>query len=160
MMTNYWGIVAATLFAGYMGWQGYSIGQKVEMSKWQARIMEQEDAALKALTQQRELARSRMQEQQQAMIGALNERDREIERLSAANINLSTRGLYVKCPQSNNSRVPGTAEDTKVDGGAPGRVRLSQEDERRLISIADDAQRVVVQYNTCRAVLSEYAILE
>ena len=67
----------------------------------------------------------------------------------------ANHGLWINaqnCANSNDAAV-GRTEDPGIDGGATGRIRLPGQIEQDLWGFAADAQRVVIQYETCRRAL-------
>jgi hypothetical protein len=110
---------------------------------------------------QRELAR-REAEHLAVLADVERSKNEEIKKLSADIDRLGSRGLYVaapRCPSQTGSGLP-EAGDSGAPGSASDRIRLSEEDERSLISIASDAQRVVQQYDACRRTLSNLAVIQ
>jgi len=124
--------------------------------EWQKDIiarMAERDEEMEAL-RKRSLEMQRVNERNNKQ---LEERHNEkIQKLNSSIVKLRNRGLYVTATACSDSGT-GEAKGTGVGGKTPNRIRLSEEDEGSLIRIAEDAQGVVAQYETCRERLSGIA---
>lgn len=148
------GILLAGLI-GYLGLSQYQKGKSHGQAVWEMKYTQLQLQHQSALAEKERELRMRQAEQQVALIKLEDKYREEVEHRDAAISNLSNRGLYVtqtRCPTTGNG-LP-KAENTGPAGRPTDRVRLSAEDERSLVAIADDAQRVVEQYNRCRAALT------
>lgn len=136
----------------------YSNGREAERIVWELKEQKQLASYRKELAEKQQELISRDREYQTNLAKMENALDEANKKRDADVRALSARGLYVRakgCPAPD-SRVS-YAENTSPPSSGADRVRLSEEDERQLIAIANDAQRVVEQYNACRQVLGTLA---
>lgn len=134
---------------GFAGYKVHQDGRAVERAIWQEKALKvaQENeasllAAHKLAAMQRAQHEKQLQEVTDVKREKINALERDITRLSRS-------GLYIPtsaCPDSGT----GETQDPSGTGGTSGRIRLPSEIEEDLISLAYDAQRVVVQYEGCR----------
>ena len=100
-------------------------------------------------------------EQEKNLNKVIDDKDQAITKLQKAEHDARTvnRGLWVNsgaCRGSAAVPVRNNAGAGLTSGGA-GRVRLSLQDEHDIRLAFGDAQRVVIQYNACRARLKSIA---
>lgn len=149
------GLLLASL-VGYGGYKVHEDGRMVERAIWQERELKQQEAAKEALLNAHKLAAFQAAEHRKQLEELTNAKKQAIKTLKRDVADLSKRGLYITasaCPD------PGSTEaaDTSGVSSTPGRIRLPFETETNLISMAEDAQQVVIQYNACRAELMQIA---
>lgn len=155
-------IIAALLFAVFAGFSGYNIGQKVERSEWQQRELKVQEEGEKKAAERRAANAAIRLKQDTKLAEVIDAKDKENTKLRTDIANLSKRGLYVTATKCKDDRagVSGEAYSPGFVPGATGRVRLPEQAESDLISLAQDAQLVVQQYNQCRGVLSELVTVQ
>ncbi len=88
-----------------------------------------------------------------------DDKQKDIEQLSASIRDVRNTGLYVPKNRTGNDsgKVPTKGEGITVVAGRADRERLPRQVEEDLISLVEDAQKQgVIQLRECRAMLSEY----
>lgn len=129
----------------------YNKGKARAALEWELKVTQIEMQHQKALSAAlAEHKRAALKHQQMLMELERKREEANIER-DAAVADLAKRGLYVSAPKCPSNH--GVSDDGATRATAGGRVRLSSEDEKNLIAIADDAQKVVIQYRECRELL-------
>lgn len=152
-------VLPGLVVAGLIGFAGYKVredGRLVERAIWQERELKQQAEAREALMSAHKLAAFQAAAHRQRLEELTNVKRQAIKTLERDVVDLRSRGLYITakaCPE------PGASEasDSSGAGSPSGRIRLPAKAEDDLISLAEDAQRVVIQYNACRTELMEIA---
>lgn len=152
-------VLPGLIAAGLIGYAGYKVredGKLVERAIWQERELKQQEAAREALLRAHMLATHQAAAHRKQLEELTNAKKQAIKTLERDVVDLRKRGLYITasaCPD------PGASEATDTSGASSpaGRIRLPLEAEAGLISLAEDAQRVVIQYNACRTELMQIA---
>lgn len=144
--------IAVGLIAGSW-YQGYQHGKKIERAEWVEKNA-QRDALLANELGEAMAAKARIEDENtDNLMRIIDDKDAALDKLNRDLVN--TRGLYIRakntsCPAN---AVPGKAESTGESGGGAGRERLPEPVEAGLWKLAADAQKVVIQYETCRQAL-------
>ena len=128
-------------------------GRKIERGVWLQEQSDYQQALAKELGEAMQRKADLERENLKSIAKAINEKDSSIAKLEH-DIN-ATRRLYVaaenkKCSPRDLSRK---AESTGQSGGKAVRVELSEQDAENIRRDYTDAQRVVIQYEACRAAL-------
>lgn len=131
-------------------------GRKVERAKWLQEQSDYQQQLAKEMGEamQRKAAIESINNENVARV--INEKDEALKKLEndIAAIRASNGGMYVYAKACGNKRtMPGKAEGASKPDSATDRIRLSDEDAENIQRDYRDAQRVVVQYDTCRAAL-------
>ena len=143
--------LVVVIVLGFIGSAIHNNGRQVERAIWQAKALDEasvHEAQLKAAWALAEA----LEEQHQEKIQEIKHvKEQAIEKLNRDIADISARGLYIPTPRPD----PRTQEtkDTSGVSGSADRVRLPPEIETGLLDLARDAQRVVVQYESCRSAL-------
>ena len=145
-------LIPGLLVAGlvyYGGYKAYDNGRSVERAVWQEKFLKEETAAKEALLLAQAAAHYQEEQHRKQLEELTDAKKRAIKNLKSDIASLSRRGLYIEatsCPDIG----AGETESTGQSSGGTGRVRLPQQAEGDLISLAEDAQQVVIQYQACR----------
>ena len=147
------GLLVAGLVA-YGTYQAYDFGRDVERGEWAEKQHLAEVAhrfELEVLADAAELAVMAHQLKLEEIRNAKKDAVAKLEHDVAV---VSARGLFVIAKSCD----PGEAEAVGTSGSGSGasRTRLPEATERDLISLAEDADKVVFQYLGCRSELLEH----
>lgn len=154
--------------AGFVWWMAstihdniYNDGRAVERAEWlgkeEKRNSELAEAivdASQALAAEREKQTNALTEALQNEITAKNKLHNDIDTIRRAN-----RGLWIDAKNCANQATGKSSDENQsasIGDGGTGRVRLPEEIEFDLWKYSEDAQKVVIQYNTCRKTLAPY----
>ena len=148
--------VIITTILGYGAHKIHENGKQSERVIWQTKALTEARASAKALNLMRERAAAMVVQHRKHLEELTNVKKQAISTLERDVAKLSKRGLYIPASAC---RDNGDAEaaDTGGSGGTSGRIRLPEETAGDLISLAEDAQRVVIQYEGCRTELKTLA---
>jgi hypothetical protein len=137
---------------------GYESGEAHERTIWQGK--QAALAAELALSMER-MAAARAKDEKQ-LLGVIDEKNRSNKALDdrvAALVN-ANRGLWVDRAKADaNGTATGKACDFGLAGGGTGRARLPENVERFLRARAVAADKVVIQYEACRAALKNITVI-
>jgi hypothetical protein len=137
---------------------GYESGKTNERKAWQDK--QAALAAELALSMQRVAAELARQEKQ--LLGVIDEKSRKNRELDdrVASLLHANRGLWVDRAKADaNGAATGKACDSGLAGGGTGRARLPENAERFLRARAVAADKVVIQYEACRAALKNITVI-
>lgn len=147
-------LVAALL--GYGAYEVHENGKQVERVAWQAKALDEAEAAEIARISADELTASIAREHRKQLEEITNVKKKAIDTLNSDIAALSDRGLYIPASACPDTKA-GETTDTSGTSGPPGRIRLPEKIAEDLIWLAEDAQRVVIQYEGCRTELKDLA---
>lgn len=139
---------------------GYESGEAHERTLWQDK--QAALAAELALSMER-MAAARAKDEKQ-LLGIIDEKNRQNKVLDDRVNALVTanRGLWVaarETPAIATNAKGGKTCDSGVTGGGTGRTRLPENAERFLRARAIAADKVVIQYEACRAALKNITVI-
>lgn len=145
------GIVAGLLSGSW--YYGYQHGKKIERAEWLGEKVRQDALLAKELGEAMATKAKVENENTDNLMRIINEKDAALDKLNADLAH--TRGLYIRtkntrCPANT---VPGKAKSSGEPGSGAGRIELHPEDAANIRRDYADAQRVVVQYESCRRAL-------
>lgn len=128
-------------------------GRKIERGVWLKEQSDYQKALAKDLGEAMQRKADLEQDNLKSIAKAINEKDNAIALLE--HDIKATRRLYVteKNKKCSSGGVPRKTESSSQPGGQAGRVELYEQDERNIRRDYADAQRVVIQYEACRAAL-------
>lgn len=170
-MTAYATLIRAALWAaliivcaGFVWWMASTIhdnifndGRAAERAEWQKKEIKRNEELAHAIADAAQAMAIEREKQVAGLTGALNDEIKAREKLNSdiAAINRTNRGLWIDAKNCRNStaETTGKAESASVGAGGAGRIRLPEKIESDLLQLAADAQRVVIQLNTCRKTL-------
>jgi hypothetical protein len=128
-------------------------GRKVERNKWLKEQSDYQQQLAKDFGEAMQRKAGIENTNNENVARVINEKDESLKKLEA-DIAANSSGMYVYAKGCGNKRtVPGKAEGASKPDSATDRIRLSDEDAENIQRDYLDAQRVVVQYETCRAAL-------
>lgn len=136
---------------------GYDAGQKKERAAWQQekiKLDQQMAEAIKKATDEIALERNKqssaISEALQNEINAKQKLNDDLNNLRAAN-----RGLWITAQNCRNdpSAMPTETQNTGGRAGETDRIRLPEPIEQDLWQLARDAQKTVIQLQTCQQML-------
>lgn len=144
--------VAASIHDGI-----YQDGRLAERAEWQEKEVKHANELAREIADAVDRLNAERDKQVNALTGALDHANqakdklnRDINTMRAAN-----RGLWIDAKNCSNraDAATGKTEDPGIDGSGTGRIRLPGQIEQDLWELAADAQRVAIQYETCRMML-------
>lgn len=136
----------------------YSRGEDAERQRWEAREALRVTQLAEVVAAERARQAAEHDKQTSILNKALTDAQQNLDNLRR----VADKRLFIParkdrvCPGA----VPVETQDPGSRSGASGRERLPGEIEAGLWRLAEDAQRVVIQYEQCRAILSEVADVE
>jgi len=135
----------------------YEDGRLAERAVWESKEAIRSKELAKAVADAAQAMAAEHEKQVDGLTGALNNEIKAKDKLSRdlADINRTNRGLWIDAKNCRNSANETTrkTESAGISGGETGRIRLPSQVEQDLWELAADAQRVVIQYETCRQTL-------
>jgi len=144
-------IIIATIL-GYGAHKVHENGKQSERVVWQKKALEAAEAANVAMAEVQAIAAFHTEKHRQQLKELTDVKKKSISKLERDVAHLSNRGLFIPASACTDN---GTAEATGASGSrsTSGRIRLPEETSGDLISLAEDAQKVVIQYEGCRTEL-------
>ncbi len=170
-MTGYATLIRYSLWAaliivcaGFVWWMASTIksnifndGRAVERAEWKEREIKRKEELAHAVADAAKAMAAEREKQVAGLTGALNDEIKAREKLNndIATINRTNRGLWIDAKNCRNrtAETAGKVEGAEVGSSGAGRVRLPEQVENDLWQLAADAQRVVIQFDTCRKTL-------
>ncbi|MCX7184928.1 MAG: hypothetical protein NTW90_06810 [Nitrosospira sp.] len=142
---------------------GYTAGTNAERTSWEQREIVRKDALAKAVAEAVKAIAAARAEQVAGLTGALDhaaQQNTKLGRDIAALRNSDGLSFSSNMPRCAAANPAAEDEGPGLGGGGASRVRLPREIEESLYGIAEDAQRVVIQYETCRRTLTPLVEVE
>ena len=157
--------------AGFIWWMASTIhdnifvaGRAAERAEWQGKEIKRDEELAHAIADAAQAMAKEREKQVNGLTGALNDEIKAREKLNndMAAINRVNRGLWIDAKNCRNrtAETAGKTESASVGAGGTDRVRLPEPIENDLWKLAADAQRVVIQLNTCRKTLMPLVEIE
>lgn len=144
--------VAASIHDGI-----YQDGRLAERSEWQKKETERANQLAREIADAVDRLNTERDKQINELTGALDHANQAQEKLNRDlnAVRTVNRGLWISAKNCSNSanEAAGETESTGIGGSGTQRIRLPDQVEQDLWELAADAQRVVIQYETCRRTL-------
>ncbi|MXS81589.1 hypothetical protein [Nitrosomonas oligotropha] len=151
--------------AGFVWWMASTIhdnifddGRAAERAEWQEKEIKRTEDLAKAIADATQALAKERETQVNGLTGALSDEIKAREKLNndMATINRTNRGLWIDAKNCRNrtAETAGKTESASVGASGTDRIRLPGEIEQNLRDYSVDAQKVVIQYNTCREILA------
>ena len=135
----------------------YQNGRLAERAEWQEKEFERAKQLGREIADSVSRLNAERDKQINALTGALDHESQAKDKLNRDinTVRVANRGLWIDAQNCANraDETTGKAESTGVGSGSTGRIKLPRQVEQDLWELAADAQRVVIQYETCRGVL-------
>lgn len=135
----------------------YQDGRLAERAEWHKKEAERANRLAREIAEAVERLNSEREKQVSELTGALDYANKAKDKLNhdLNTVRAANRGLWISAQNCANSTdaAAGKTKDPGISGSGPERIRLPGPVEQDLWELAADAQRVVIQYETCRKTL-------
>lgn len=140
---------------GYWTYQTFQAGREAERAEWQEKEVERTKKLGLEIAESVKRLNAQRDEQINSINEALDYANESKEKLDADinQLRADNNGLWISIKKCRNDTVSRKTEDPENADTSTGRIRLPETTEQHLFDLAADAQRVVIQYETCRNLL-------
>lgn len=136
----------------------YARGEDAERQRWRLREASRVQQLAEVIADEQAKQASDHNKQISVLNKALTDAQQNLNNLRS----VADKRLHIPARKSREcvSAVSSKVKDTSERSSAASRERLPRKIEEGLWRLAEDAQRVVIQYEQCRAILSEVAEID